>query len=80
MERDECCKDCRFFEPRNSFCRRNPPTPIVIDTDRGYSSNQRGGYNNSHKKDFIISKYPVISLPEVDWCGEFEDADEVEIL
>ncbi len=72
MERDECCKDCKYFEARNNFCRRNPPTPIVIDTDKGYSTSQRGV---SHKKDFIISKYPVISMPDLDWCGEFDDGE-----
>lgn len=64
MEREKCCMNCKFFEARNNFCRRFPPKPIVIDTDKSY---------NNSRKDFIISKYPVVSMPELDWCGEFND-------
>lgn len=64
MEREKCCANCKCFEARNNFCRRFPPQPIVIDSDKGY---------NTTRKDFIISKYPVISMPELDWCWEFID-------
>jgi hypothetical protein len=70
MDREKCCANCEFFEPRNNFCRRFPPKPIVIDTDKGYNSNNRKDYS---RKDFIISKYPVVSMPELDWCGEFNE-------
>jgi len=60
------CAICEFYEERTGFCRRFPPTPVVIAVaDKKYHEN----------KDYAVSKYPVISFPDIDWCGEFKDID-----
>ncbi len=71
MKYEKCCESCKFFEPRNKFCRRFPPTPIVKDTENHYKSHT----GEKGKRDFIISKYPVIAMPDLDWCGEFESSN-----
>lgn len=53
-----CCLNCRFFEKRTHFCRKNPPTPIVFSV-------------NFNKENAISSKFPVITHPTLDWCGSF---------
>nr|DAF73102.1 MAG TPA: hypothetical protein [Caudoviricetes sp.] len=45
---------CRFFEDRTSFCRFNPPTPIVTTLDDG----------SSH----VTSVYSKVNYPLLDWC------------
>jgi hypothetical protein len=55
-ENKNCCQNCEFFEPRTSFCRRYPPTPMIINV---------GGVQ------VTTSNFPKISIPDVDWCGEF---------
>jgi hypothetical protein len=53
---DTCCQNCKFFECRNNFCRRYPPTPMIINV---------GGVQ------VTTSNFPKITIPDVDWCGEF---------
>lgn len=52
-----CCAKCRFFEARSQFCRKNPPTPLVVPDAYG-----------SH----IMSVFPKIHCPLIDWCSEFK--------
>lgn len=62
MSNEKVCKECGFYEERTGFCRRFPPTPVII----GVKDKQ------THElKDYAVSKYPVISFPDADWCGEF---------
>lgn len=51
------CLLCKYFEPRSSFCRKNPPHPIVINDEHG-----------TH----ITSAFPKINCPTLDWCSYFE--------
>ena len=53
----KCCYNCKFFEQRNCFCRFFPPTPMIVNV---------GGVQ------VTTSNYPKISIPELDWCGQFE--------
>jgi hypothetical protein len=55
MKNKLSCKQCTYFDSDNSFCRRFPPTPVVIKRDG---------------KQLVVSKYPVIQMPNVDYCGE----------
>jgi hypothetical protein len=64
MNEEKCCKDCAFYESRNKFCRRYPPTPITISV-----KNKKTG----KIEEFVVSKYPVISFETTDWCGEFKN-------
>jgi hypothetical protein len=60
------CEVCHFFESRTHFCRLNPPTPVIylqIEKDENGDQifiNKAG------------SKYPVIGLPELDFCSKFK--------
>lgn len=60
------CSECAFFDNRNSFCRRFPPS--VIPSGNKYD--ELTGY----KTTFAKTVYPIISMPEVDYCGEFQQA------
>lgn len=53
---DNKCINCTFWDERNSFCRRYPPTSVVV---------------NRNNRELVISVYPVIQKPELDHCGEF---------
>ncbi len=57
------CRGCEFYEDRTGFCRRFPPTPVIISV--------KANENKKENKDIAVSKYPVISFPDADWCGEF---------
>ena len=60
--KEECCRKCEFYEERTGFCRRFPPTPVVIAIQNKHTK---------QLKDHVVSKYPVISFPDADWCAEF---------
>jgi len=62
MNNDRVCKQCEFYEERTGFCRRFPPTSVIINVK---------DKKTNEFKDLAVSKYPVISLPNADWCGEF---------
>lgn len=57
MENTNTCIKCKFYEPRSGFCRKNPPIPVVIPDKY-----------DSH----LMSAFPRIPCPELDWCGYFE--------
>jgi Fe-S-cluster containining protein len=71
------CINCKFFESKNSFCRRFPPTVVVEERE---IHEDRSNYGNSVSKNrqIIMTKFPVIIKPELDWCGEWEDGDSQE--
>jgi len=56
----ECCSKCRFFEDRTHFCRFDPPIPIIF-----YDGNIQN----------VSSKFPVITKPDIDYCGKFKYRD-----
>ena len=70
MNTEKCCERCLAYEPRTGFCRLNPPTPVTIKVKDKHSG---------EVKDFVVSKYPVISFPDTDWCQKFEDKNLVTI-
>lgn len=57
QQKQICCQKCKFFEARNGFCRRKPPIPMAL---------------NISGVQVTTSNYPKISMPDVDWCGEFQ--------
>jgi hypothetical protein len=57
MEIKKCCANCNSFDSRNRFCRVNPPQPIIFVLEG---------------KKVTESQYPVVKLPEVDWCQKFQ--------
>jgi hypothetical protein len=57
---EKCCQNCIFFESANSFCRRFPPTPLVVK-------------KKTQSKFVVEGMFPIISKPTKDWCGEFEE-------
>lgn len=64
---DKNCTNCMFFEKENSFCRRYPATPLVI--------------KNKQKNKFVVEgMFPIISKPELDWCGEHKPNDDGTLL
>lgn len=60
-----CCKNCVFYQLENKFCRRFPPTVLII-------TNPKSG------DDIAVSKFPVITFAETDWCGEFDNKENFE--
>ena len=54
---NETCETCAFFEARTKFCRRNPPTSIVMEEDG---------------KKFMTSSFPKIQMPQLDFCSEWQ--------
>lgn len=60
------CVGCAFFDNRNNFCRRFPPSVIPS----GNKHDELTGY----KITFAKTVYPIIAMPEVDYCGEFQQA------
>jgi hypothetical protein len=59
------CENCVFFQAKNKFCRRFPPQPVVIEI-----------LENGKRRDIVVSKFPVVVFPEIDYCGEFEDKED----
>lgn len=56
----ETCVNCKFFEVRTGFCRKNPPQII-----QSYIKSV-GTVTNA--------VWPKIPFPELDWCSDFEDS------
>ncbi len=61
---EKACDQCLAYEHRTKFCRLNPPTPVTI---------QVKDKQTDEIKHFVVSKYPVISFPETDFCLQFVD-------
>ncbi len=57
MEENKVCKNCIAFDESTNFCRLNPPIPNEIFDG---------------KKRITISKFPVILMPEKDYCSHFK--------
>ena len=57
--KDQCCTVCYHFDTRTHFCRLNPPQPVVF-------------FDHRTKEHKISSKFPIITLPDVDYCSKFE--------
>ena len=62
----ETCQNCRFFEQRTHFCRLNPPTPVVFLQVEKDDNGDQIFINKAG------SKYPVIGMPEMDYCSQFK--------
>lgn len=56
---NKCCKTCCYYEVRTHFCRLNPPQPIIF-------------YGDTDESTKVSSKFPVITLPERDYCSHHE--------
>ena len=57
-----CCANCKFFDSKTSFCRRNPPTPLIV-------------FKGPQK--FVECKFPVIKMSSIDYCGEYISNQEI---
>ena len=57
MKEQCCCQDCKFFEERTRFCRKNPPMSVIMV---------------DHGKSFMSSSFPKIQMPQIDFCFSFE--------
>ena len=67
------CSTCRFFEIKNKFCRRHPPA-VVIEHRRAYESPTAA---MNREKEVTLAKFPVITRPDIDWCGEHRSVEQV---
>lgn len=54
----KCCYNCKWFECRTCFCRKNPPIPVPL-----YIKNVGN---------ITSSAFPKITIPALDWCSCFE--------
>jgi len=54
-----CCKNCKHFEERSRFCRKNPPQVLNV-------------FKKDLDEMVIASIFPVIKLSEVDYCSYHE--------
>ena len=61
------CESCAFFEEDTKFCRRFPPTPLVVK-------------KKMQNKFVVESMFPIISKPEKDWCSEHKQKQESELI
>jgi hypothetical protein len=59
----KCCLNCSHFEERSSFCRLNPPVPVVV-----YEEDE-----NNETVSKIKSMFSSIHLPNVDFCSQFDN-------
>lgn len=57
------CSRCLHFDPRTHFCRFNPPVPVVLFDERRNMVS-------------VSSKWPVVAMPELDYCAHFSDVDD----
>lgn len=56
---ESVCRNCKNFEERTNFCRLNPPQMVEVEyTDKYTHKIQRS----------VASKFPTISMPELDYC------------
>lgn len=53
----KCCQNCKYFEERTGFCRKNPPKAIQITTG---------------KNPYCVAMFPKIGMPFLDFCFEFK--------
>lgn len=56
------CETCKYFESRTKFCRKNPPNSIVIE---------------ENGKKFMTSSFPKIQMPQLDFCAEYKNIDNI---
>ena len=54
---ENACIKCRWFEARSGFCRKHPPSPVIVPDKYGVH---------------MMSAFPKIPAPNLDWCSEFE--------
>ena len=57
MTTEKKCINCKFFEERTGFCRKEPPKPVVI---------------KENGQCFISSVFAKIPMPQLDFCHEFQ--------
>lgn len=62
----KCCLNCKWFEERTGFCRKNPPQSIPV-----YVKGIGQLTNNV---------WPKIPMPNVDWCSYFDNANEKQLI
>lgn len=55
----KCCRTCIHFDDRTHFCRVAPPVPVVF-------------YDSKTRENKVSSKFPVITLPDLDMCSMHE--------
>ena len=53
-----CCLNCKWFEERTCFCRKNPPQVVI---------------QYANRMAFPSSIFPKITVPVIDWCSEFKN-------
>lgn len=61
----KACIMCIYYEERSGFCRRFPPKPLVVPDTYG-----------TH----IMSAFPKIPAPNLDWCSEFKNINDRQIV
>ena len=52
-----CCANCRWFDRRTCFCRKNPPQVVIQYVNRM-------AYPNA--------VFPKVPMPALDWCSAFD--------
>lgn len=66
QENKKCCTNCKYFEVRTGFCRKEPPQII-----QQYIKNI-GTVTNA--------VWPKVPFPALDWCSRFISANEKQLL
>ena len=78
----ENCGTCRFFMAGGDnggigFCRRNPPTPFMMQTPPQATKLEISGRHiNMPAQTQIMGQFPPVQ--PVNWCGEFSVSVAVE--
>jgi len=54
------CINCKYFDARSGFCRKEPPKPIVVP------DSTVGGRHG------VLTVFPKIPMPLVDYCWEYD--------
>lgn len=62
--REECCKNCKFYEPmgpeKGGYCQRFPP---------------QAGSSGVISEDYIEVSYYFPVVVDCEWCGEFKQKE-----
>lgn len=56
----ENCNTCKWFEDRTNFCRKSPPTPMLITNT-----------NNGYDRQKVAAMFPTVAFPHLDYCGGY---------
>ena len=67
---EKVCANCKYYDSGvgHGICRKNPPIPVI--KKKIFKKKNQSGFE---EVEVTTSKFPSVTHPDKDWCGEFEE-------